>query len=195
MEKKVGPDVYQHWAWTVGRFDIGKTNDRGWRLQEFAKNHRLTLASILHPHTLSRTATWHALYGLVYNQIGFFLTTQWFKSSINKANTRYFPGADIGSDHDLVLTTIKLKLKTKRFTKNTCIRFDLEKLKDPKIAEMLQVTKGEELVALCVLDSDVDTLEKSLKVVLFSAAEVVNLLPLNFGSQTWFWICVTRDGS
>ena len=27
-------------------------------------------------------------------------------------------GADTGSDHDLVLLTVKLKLKTKRFTKS-----------------------------------------------------------------------------
>ncbi|KAH3694626.1 hypothetical protein DPMN_082066 [Dreissena polymorpha] len=35
--------------------------------------------------------------------------------------TRTFPGADIGSYHDLVLTTIKLMLKSKRITKNPCI--------------------------------------------------------------------------
>ena len=38
---KVGPDAHQHWAGTVGRFGIGETNDRGWRLIEFAKSHRL----------------------------------------------------------------------------------------------------------------------------------------------------------
>ena len=39
---KVGSDAYQHWAETVGRFGIGETNDRGWRLREFAKSHRFT---------------------------------------------------------------------------------------------------------------------------------------------------------
>ena len=68
----------------------------------------------------------------------------------NEAN-RSFPGADIGSDLDLVLSVIKLKLKTKRSTKNPRIRFDLEKLKDPKIAEVLETKVGEEFVDLCVL--------------------------------------------
>ena len=86
---EVGPDAYQHWAGTVGRFVIGRTNDRGWRLREFAKNHRLIHAT-LHPNRLSRTATWYAPNGQVHNQI-------------DKAHTRPFPGADIGSDHDLVL--------------------------------------------------------------------------------------------
>ena len=46
---KVGPDAYQHWAGTVGKFGIEELDDRGWRLLKFAKSHRLTLASILHP--------------------------------------------------------------------------------------------------------------------------------------------------
>ena len=53
---------------------------------------------------------------------------------MNKANTRSLPGADIGSDHDLVLTTIKLKLIT---MKSPCIQFDLKKLTDLKIAEVV----------------------------------------------------------
>ena len=70
------------------------------------------------------------------------MTSQRFKSSINKANTRSFPGADIGRDHDFVLTTIKLKLKNKRFMKSPRIRIDPEKLKDPKIAEVFQPKVG-----------------------------------------------------
>ena len=66
--------------------------------------------------TLCTPATWHAPNGQVYNQVDFILTSKRFTYSINKANTRSFPGADIGSDHGLVLTTFKLKLKTRRFT-------------------------------------------------------------------------------
>ena len=57
---KVGLDAHQHWTVTVGRFDIGNTNDRGWRPLEFAESPRLTLANTLHPHKVSRTTTWHA---------------------------------------------------------------------------------------------------------------------------------------
>ena len=41
----------------------------------------------------------------VDNQIDFILTLQCFKSSINKTNTRSFPSANSGSDHDLVLAS------------------------------------------------------------------------------------------
>ena len=95
-----------------------QTTEDQWILLEFAKSRRPTVADTLHSHQLSRTATWHAPNGQVHNQIDFILTSQRCKSNINKAKTRPFPGADIGSDHDLALTTIKLKLKTKRFMKS-----------------------------------------------------------------------------
>ena len=103
----------------------------------------------------------------------FILTHQCFKFSINKANTRSNPGVDIGSDHDLMLTTIKVKLKTKCFMTSPHIQFDLEKLQDPKIAEMFQAKVGGKFAALCVLDNDVDTLANSLKQMLLSTAEEV----------------------
>ena len=61
-----------------------------------------------------------------------------------------------------MLTTIKLKLRTKRFTKSPRMRFVLEKLKDPKIAEVFQSKAGREFAVL-IFDSDVDTLANSLK--------------------------------
>ena len=45
--------------------------------------------------------------------------------------------------------------------KSLRIRFDPEKLKDPKTAAVFQ--KGGKFDALCVLDSDVDTLVNRLK--------------------------------
>ena len=83
-----------------------------------------------------------------------------FQSS-NKANTRSVPGANIGRDHDLVLTTMKLTLMNKRFTKSPRVRFDLAKLKDPKIAEVFQAKVDGQFAALCVFDSDVDLLQKT----------------------------------
>ena len=92
---------------------------------------------------------------------------------MNKADTRSFPGADIGSDRGLVLTTIKLKLKTKRFARSLHIRFDLEKFKDPDTADVLQAKVAGRLAALCVLDNNVDNLANGLKEVLLATAEKV----------------------
>ena len=81
----------------------------------------------------------------------------------NKANTGSFQGGDVGSGYDLMLTTIKLKLKTKCFTKSPHVRFGLEKLKDTKILEVFQAKVGGKFAALYILYNDVDTYANSLK--------------------------------
>ena len=113
----VGLGTQQQWAGTGGSLGIGETNDRGWRFIEFAKSNRLILTNTLYPNKLSWTATWHAPIGQVHNQIYFILTPQRLKFNVSKTNARSIPGADIGSDYDLVPTAIKLKLITEHFTK------------------------------------------------------------------------------
>ena len=170
---KVGPDAYQHWAGTVGKFGWGETNDRGLRLLEFAKSNRLTLANTLHPQKKSRTVTWRSPNSRIQNQIDYILVPQRFKSSINKAKTRAFPGAEVGSDHNLVLTSLKLKLKTQRPTKSTRIRFDLDRLKDSNVAEEFRATVGGKFAVLTLLHEDVDAMADNVRDVLFTSAEEV----------------------
>ena len=54
----------------------------------------------------SRINTWHSPVGLHHNQIDYILAQKRFTTSVNINKTQYFPGADIGSDHDLVLTIL-----------------------------------------------------------------------------------------
>ena len=160
---KEGPDAYKNWAGTVRRFGIGETNNRGLRLLEFARSHCLTLANTLCPHKLFQTATWHSNNGQVHNQIDFILPLQPFKSSINKVKMRTFPGANISSNHDLMMTTFKLKLKAKHCPKTSCIHFDMEKLKDPEVAKVFQDQVGGKFAALNLIDSDVEMLTGDIK--------------------------------
>lgn len=63
---KVSPDTYYQWARMVGKFDLGKTNDR---LLEFAQSHQLTLANTLYPHKKLKMATWYSPDGLIHKQL------------------------------------------------------------------------------------------------------------------------------
>ena len=127
-------------------------NDRGLRLLEFASSHRLTIANTLYPHKTPRRTTWHAPNGTTHNQIDFIMIPRRFKSSINGAKTRTYQGADVGSDHDLLLLTIKIKLKRNNKTTNNRIKFDLEKLKDQSIVETLKAQLGGKFAALIDID-------------------------------------------
>ena len=55
---------------------------------------------------------------------------------------RTYPGAVVGSDHDLVLLTMKIRLKRKYQAAQPRIKFDLEKLKDPEIEDVFQAQLG-----------------------------------------------------
>ena len=62
-------------------------------------------------HKASRRWTWHSPNGQHHNQIDYILVRKRFRSGVNIARTQSFPGADIGSDHDLLMMTFHLRLK------------------------------------------------------------------------------------
>ena len=89
------------------------TNERGLRLLEFATFNDLVLANTLGHHKASRRWTLHSPNGQRHNQIDYILVRKRFRSGVNIARTRSFPGADIVSDHDLLMT-FRLRLKKKK---------------------------------------------------------------------------------
>ena len=135
---KVGEDAYSNWKDTCGPYGNNETNDRGLRLLEFARYNNLLLVNTLGPHKASRRWTWHSPGGEYHNQIDYILVQKRFRSSVNTGGTRSFPKADIGSDHDLVLMSFRLRLKKIKSSKCTRMKFDLDKLRDPEVAEALE---------------------------------------------------------
>ena len=64
------------------------------------------------------------------------------QSCVNITKTRSFPGAGIGSDHELVLMTFRLRLQRVKNQGSIRIRFSLKKLKNPYFGEIFQATIG-----------------------------------------------------
>ena len=64
---------------------------------------KLVLAITFGHHKESRRWTWHSPYGQHHNQIDYILVRKRFRSGVKIARTRSFPGADIGSDHGLLM--------------------------------------------------------------------------------------------
>ena len=87
-------------------------------------------------------------------QIDYIMVKRSFRSSINVAKTQSFPGADIGSNHELVIMTFKLHLKRVKKQGQTSIKFDLEKLKDPMIAEAFHAMIGGKFAVLTIRGDD-----------------------------------------
>ena len=84
-----------------------------------------------------------------------------FRSGVNIHRTKSFHGADIGSDHDLVMMAFRVRLKKARKPNQPRLRFDLEKPRDLDVACTFQATIGGKFAPLIGLrdeDLDIDTM-------------------------------------
>ena len=93
----------------TGKFGLGVQNEAGKRLTEFCQENTLVIANILFQQHKRRLYTWISPDGQHQNQIDYILCSQRWRGSIQLAKTR--PGADCGSDHELLITKLRLKLK------------------------------------------------------------------------------------
>ena len=84
-------------------------NEAGQRLTEFCQENALFIANTLFQQHKRRLYTWTSSDGQHRNQIDYILCSQRWISSIQSAKTR--PGADCGSDHELLIAKFRLKLK------------------------------------------------------------------------------------
>ena len=174
---KIGKDAQKDWKGICGSYCNTETNERGLRLLEFAIFDNLSVTNTFHLHKRSRRWTWHSPNGS-HHQIDYILVKRRFRTSVNIARTRSFPGADINSDHELVMMTFRLHLKKlKKKQGHTRIKFDLGKLKDPGVAQVFEATIGGKFAPLMLLDTDntgtdtlIDTINTS---VIDTASEVL----------------------
>ena len=91
----------------------------------FCQENALVIANTLFQQHRRRLYTWTSPDGQHQNQIDYILCNQRWRSPIQSAKTR--PGADCGSDHELL--TAKLRLKLKKAGKTTRpFRYDLNQI-------------------------------------------------------------------
>ena len=99
-----------------------------------------------------------------------------FRSGVNIHRTRSVPGADIGSDHGLVIMTFRVRMKKVRTPNQPGLRFDLEKLRDPDVACTFQATIGGKFAPLIELsdeDKDIDTMITTYNTAVTDAASKI----------------------
>ena len=93
----------------TGKFGFGVQNEAGERLTEFLQENALVIANTLFQQHKRRLYTWTSPDGQHRNQIAYILCSQRWTSSVQSAKTR--PGADCGSDHELLIAKFRIKLK------------------------------------------------------------------------------------
>ena len=106
----------------IGKFGLGIRNEAGQRLIEFCQENTLVIANTLFQQHKRKLYTWTSPDCQHRNQTDYILCSQRWRSSIQWAKSR--PGADYGSDYELLIAKFRLKLKKVRKTTRP-FRYDL----------------------------------------------------------------------
>ena len=168
---KVGVDAVEDWADYCSPSSNDITNDRGLHLLEFASINGMVLANTLGEHKPSRRYTWHAPNGRTRAQIEYIMVQNRYKSGVSRAKTRTFPGADIGSDNDLVIMTFRVRLKGSKKVNNTILKFNLDKLKDPNISSSFEARIGGKFgPPVILLECDAEAINNNFNEVMTEVA-------------------------
>ena len=118
-------------------------NEAGQKLTELSQENALVIANTLFQQCKRRLYTWTSPDGQYRNQIDYILCSQRRKSSIQSTKTR--PGANCGSDQELLIAKFKLKLN-KVWKTTRPFRYDLNQIPYDYTVEVRNRFKGLDLI-------------------------------------------------
>ena len=111
----------------VGPYGLGNQNDRGKMLIEFCQRNKLVVTNTWFKRHKRRLYTWKKPGDGQRYQIDYILVKQRFRNSVKSAGT--LNGADINSDHNLVVADISTRMKIIRRKTNIKVKWNLEKFR------------------------------------------------------------------
>ena len=128
MNAKVGID-------NTGREEVmgkhgarAEMNENGERLANFCQANELVIGGTLFPHKECHKQTWTSPDGGIVNQIDHLALSKRWRSSLQDVRT--MRGADVGSDHHLLMAKVRLRIAKVRKGESGRVRFEVNKLKD-----------------------------------------------------------------
>ena len=96
----------------MGKEGLGHVNENGKELVDFCALNSLSIGGTLFPHKRVHKVTWISPDGVTENQIDHILISQRWRTSPQDVCIKR--GATIGSDHHLVVASLKIKLAARK---------------------------------------------------------------------------------
>ena len=166
----------------LGRYGLGKQNEAGERLVEFCASNELRIMNTWFEQPKRRLYTWTTPDGKHRNQIDYMLVNKRWKSTIKDVRTR--PGADCGTDHELLVATLKLKMKKLR-KGDRLTRYDCKGITPEyriEVKNRFETLEREEAME----EEDVNIMWTRVKEILQDAAE--KYVPKKLARKTTPWL-------
>ena len=175
----------------VGEYGLGIRNERGDRLLQFCQENDMIITNTFFKLPNRRLYTWKSPQdndnNIVRNQIDFLLVNERYRNSIKSVKT--YPGADVYSDHNLLLARlhIKLKLLTQKTKTN---QLDISCLSNPKTKQQLQQAINKNLKTLHITEKHHNTGSpddqwQTLKAAIMKPAETILIKKKQKEKQEW----------
>ena len=137
MNAKVGID-------NTGREEVmgkhgarAEMNENGERLANFCQANELVIGGTLFPHKECHKQTWTSPDGGIVNQIDHLALSKRWRSSL--LDVRAMRGADVGSDHHLLMAKVRLRIAKVRKGESGRERFEVNKLKDLEVRDAFKL--------------------------------------------------------
>jgi hypothetical protein len=161
----------------IGQHSLHKdSNNNGMRLIDYAASRNMVIGITMFSHKEIHKATWKSLDGRTYNQIDHVLIDARHRS--NLIDVRSYRGANVDSDHFLIMAKIQHKISRYYIHKHLIRtkKFDIEKMGDPVIKNGYVTA----LAARLTSDGSSSALDKESwtfckQVIIDTAEEVINV--------------------
>lgn len=121
----------------MGNEGIGEQNKNGEMLVDFCATNGLVIGGTLFPHRNIHKTTWRSPDGKTENQIDHIMISRRWKRNLQ--DTRAMRSADIGSDHHLVLSKVKIKLAVQQKPKKDRIKYNTDRLRNKDTMKQFQL--------------------------------------------------------
>ncbi len=134
---KVGPNNTGY-EQVMGIHGLGVMNDNGERFAELCAINNLVIGGSVFPHKRIHKSTWVSPDGVTENQIDHICISKKFRRSLQDVRVRR--GADVGSDHHLVVANMQLKLKKNWMETTLCrVKYDISRLKITSVRDEFEL--------------------------------------------------------
>ena len=171
----------------MGKHGLGSMNENGERFADFCAFNELVIGGTLFPHKNCHKATWLSPDHHTSNQIDHIAVGQRWRSSLQ--DVRVQRGADVASDHHLVICKMKIKLKSKRLEHSTRKKFNVRKLNNDETKKDFALSIQNKFASLPIeeTEDESETVEpmwrRFKETVVDTCDAVLGKLPAN--RKTW----------
>ena len=173
---KIGPDNtgYDN---IMGTHGLGQMNENGERFADLCALNQLVIGGSIFPHKRIHKVTWRSPDHVTENQIDHICSSQKFRRSWR--DVRAMRGADVSSDHHLLITAVRLRLKRyNNVNNNTRKKFNVGLLRSKETQAAFKISLSNRFQPLQELIEDSETeietqWEHSMKLWLDTCEEVL----------------------